>query len=341
MKKLSLSVISLTIVFFLCLFIGLSLNGCSPDKSEEYTGPVESLKIGLAPYTADFFGLLFLAEIQGFFKEQGLGITFVSMPSGADAIKALRKGSVDMGTSTEFPFVTEVIQGRNLKVITTVYRGDVVYIASRRDRGIRKPSDLKGKKIAVTLGTQLEFFLARYLLYHGMTLEDIHIIDTRLQSLIDPLLSGEADGVVCAEPDLKIVRSEIGDIINSWPLQNEQPTYAVIVCRGEFVKYHPNLTKRFLQALRKAELYYQDNPQKSRAQILDYPARKDSVFKDDLPFMSYGLYLEKPFLVMLEDEARWFIARGQSDAMDVPNFLDFIYFDGLDSVKPDGISIIR
>lgn len=341
MKKDKLPVFNIIAGIFLLLFMGLSLNACSPDKSGEYAGPIEDLRIGVDMYSSDFYGLLFLAEIEGFFREQGLDIAFVRMPSGADAIKALRQGSVDMGMGTEFPFVREIIQGRNIKVITTVWRGDVLYLAGRRDRGIREPSDFRGKKIALPMGTQLEFFLGRHLLYHGMTLKDIAIIDTNLLRLLDQVLLEEADGVVCTEWDLAIARRELGENIVSWPIQDKQPTYGVIACRSEFVKFKPDIIKRFLHALRQSELYYQEHPQKARAQILDYPVRKDSFFKNDLPLLSYGLFLEKPFLVMLEDEARWCIERGESYSRDVPNFLESIYFDGLESVKPEGISIIR
>ena len=110
---------------------------------------------------------------------------------------------------------------------------------------------------------------------------------------------------------------------------------------SEFVESHPDVIRRFLKALLEAELYYLESTQKARTQILGYAVRKDSFYKDDLPLMSYGLYLEKPFLVMLEDEARWFIEKGESHTRDVPNFLEFIHFDGLEYVKPEGISIVR
>lgn len=173
MKKDTLSVFIVTTGLFLMLFMGLNLHGCSPDKSEQYSGPVENLQIGVGMYSTDFYGLLFLAGVQGFFKDQGLNISFVRKPSGADAIKALRQGSVDMGMGTEFPFVREVIQGRKLKVITTVWRGDVLYLAARRDRGIQEPADFRGKKIAFTAGTQLEFFLGRYERTMGKSVDTI------------------------------------------------------------------------------------------------------------------------------------------------------------------------
>ena len=341
MKKDTFLIFNITTVLFLLFFMGLILNGCSPDKSGEYTGPIDNLKIGIDKYACDFYGLLFLAEIEGFFKNQGLDITFVPFPSGPHAFKALRQGSVDMGTATEFPFVKEIIQGHNLKVITTVWRGDLIYLSGRRERGIQEPSDFRGKKIALPMGTQFEFFLGRYLLYHGMTLEDIVIIDKNLIRLLDPVISEMADGVVSSGPDLPIAKRELGGNIVSWPIQGGQLTYGLIACRSEFVKSQPGIINRFLHALHKAELYYQDDPQKARTQILGHPVRKDSLFKDNLPMMSYGLFLEKPFLIMLEDEARWSIEREESYTRDVPNFLEFIYFDGLESVKPAGVSIIR
>ena len=341
MKKVRFLIFNRTTVLFLLFFMGFNLNGCSPDEPEQYAGPVKTLRIGLGKYSSDFSGLLFLAEIEGFFKEQGLDITFVRMASGAAAIRALPQGSVDMGIGTEFPFVKEIIQGRNLKVITTVWRGDVLYIVGRRDRGIREPSDFRGKKIAFTVGTQQEFFLGRYLLYHGMSLHDITAVNTKPMLLSDHVLSGKADGAIFPEPALAMARGELGGNIVSWSVQEGQPAYSLIACRSEFVKSHPDIIKRFLDALRDAELYYLENPQKARIRILSYPVRKDSFYKDDLPLMSYGLFLEKPFLVMLEDEARWFIEKGESYTKDVPNFLEFIYFDGLESVKPEGISIVR
>ena len=341
MKRDTFPVFNITTALFLLLFMGLALNGCSSDKPEQYAGPIKNLRIGLGKYSSDFSGLLFLAEIEGFFKEQGLDITFVRMASGAAAIRALPQGSVDMGIGTEFPFVKEVVQGRNLKVITTVWRGDVLYIVGLRDRGIQEPSDFRGKKIAFTVGTQQEFFLGRYLLSYGMSLQDITAVNTKPMLLSDLVRSGKVDGAVFPEPALAMARGKLRKNIVFWSVQDEQPTYGLIACRSEFVKSHSDIIKRFLHALRDAELYYLNNTQKARIQILGYPVRKDSFYKDNLPSMSYGLFLDKPFLVMLEDEARWLIERGESYTRDVPNFLEFIYFDGLESVKPEGISIIR
>jgi NitT/TauT family transport system substrate-binding protein len=42
-----------------------------------------------------------------------------------------------------------------------------------------------------------------------------------------------------------------------------------------------------------------------------------------------------------EDESRWAIKGGLTEAKEIPNYLDFIYVDGLKSVKPEALMILR
>jgi NitT/TauT family transport system substrate-binding protein len=46
-------------------------------------------------------------------------------------------------------------------------------------------------------------------------------------------------------------------------------------------------------------------------------------------------------LILLEDQARWRIEQGLTDATEVPNYLSFIYLDALEEVKPEAVTIIR
>jgi NitT/TauT family transport system substrate-binding protein len=47
------------------------------------------------------------------------------------------------------------------------------------------------------------------------------------------------------------------------------------------------------------------------------------------------------FVVALEGEARWMINNNLTNETGVPNFLDYIYIDGLMSIKPDSVNIIH
>jgi NitT/TauT family transport system substrate-binding protein len=43
----------------------------------------------------------------------------------------------------------------------------------------------------------------------------------------------------------------------------------------------------------------------------------------------------------MEDEARWMIKNNLTTEKTVPDFLDYIYVDGLEAVKPEVVSIVR
>jgi NitT/TauT family transport system substrate-binding protein len=43
----------------------------------------------------------------------------------------------------------------------------------------------------------------------------------------------------------------------------------------------------------------------------------------------------------MEDEARWMISNNLTQEKQVPDFLNYIYEDGLKAVKPEAVKIIR
>jgi NitT/TauT family transport system substrate-binding protein len=55
----------------------------------------------------------------------------------------------------------------------------------------------------------------------------------------------------------------------------------------------------------------------------------------------YGLSLEQSLILAMEDQARWMIINNLTAETEVPNFLDYIYEDALEEIKPEAVNIIR
>ena len=55
----------------------------------------------------------------------------------------------------------------------------------------------------------------------------------------------------------------------------------------------------------------------------------------------FTLFLDQALIVSLEDQARWAIKNELTDATGVPNYLNYIYLDTLEAVKPKSMNIIR
>jgi len=53
----------------------------------------------------------------------------------------------------------------------------------------------------------------------------------------------------------------------------------------------------------------------------------------------FSLSLDQSLILAMEDEARWMISNSLTTEKTVPNFLDYIYPDGLSAVKPGAVRI--
>jgi len=55
----------------------------------------------------------------------------------------------------------------------------------------------------------------------------------------------------------------------------------------------------------------------------------------------FSLTLDQSLVLAMEDEARWMIRNNLTNATAIPDFRNFLYTDGLDTVKPGSVKIIR
>jgi NitT/TauT family transport system substrate-binding protein len=59
------------------------------------------------------------------------------------------------------------------------------------------------------------------------------------------------------------------------------------------------------------------------------------------PEHQFSLTLDQGLVAAMEDETRWMIANNLTAATQVPDFLNYIYLDGLEAIKPEAVNIIR
>ena len=115
--------------------IGVSVGGCQ----EEYTGPVEEMTVAAAEYITG--ALIYIAEDQGFFEQNGLDVTITGYGSGKACADALINGEVDISTSAGFVFVSNSYDYTDLRVFGTVATKQVKELVARKDRGITTIND--------------------------------------------------------------------------------------------------------------------------------------------------------------------------------------------------------
>lgn len=143
-----------------------SLPGCKQSanhQSADMPKETSATKVNLtAPQTAYSIPTIIALE-KDFFKENGLDVTVNYVKTGKIAMDDLLAGKADFSNIVE---TNIAFAGFNNAPITVLCNFEKVYdgvIVARRDKGITKPQDLKGKKLGIILATTSQVFADRFL----------------------------------------------------------------------------------------------------------------------------------------------------------------------------------
>ncbi len=316
--------------------IGISVGGCQ-EQPEKYTGPVE--KITLAVYAGETGALVYVAEDQGYFEENGLEVTIKDYGSGKAAADALIAGEADISTSAGFVFVSNSFDYIDLRILGTVATAEVKELVARKDKGITTTDDLIGKKIGVTKKSGGEFALGRFLIFNGLSLQDVELVDLKPSEMVGTISNGDIDAAFSWDPNVYNIKKELGDNAISW--SGGQDFYFVLITKEDWIENNPAAAERFMKSVLEAEDYIKDNSEESKEFVKDRFDYESDYMDYSWPKQEFAVILEQAMLIAFEDQARWRIDNNLTDATRVPNYLDYIYLDALEKVKPEAIGIIR
>lgn len=142
----------------------------APKKVTLFTGPTP------------LYDSIWMADARGFFKEEGLDVTFRLFPSGTTALQTFKTGQGDLVVNGDLPGVAYWEQNnKDYRLVTVIERDAITYRATAL-KEITKPQDLKGKIIATRVGSTGSWFISTYLKKNGMTDADVTIknLDTQV-----------------------------------------------------------------------------------------------------------------------------------------------------------------
>ena len=329
----------LTFVAISALAVCACLCACTPTDRKP-AGPLEKITMACAalPETA----LAQVAQSQGYYREEGLEVTAHLHPYGKLALDEMLDGKADFATVAETPFMFAAMRGEKIAVIATIHVSNLGHaILARRDRGIHSLGDLKGKKIAATLGTTAHFFLDSMLVTHGIFRKDVKVVDLKAEKIPDALVRGDVDAAVAFSPYMELTRQKLGDRgIMFRDKDIYRYTFNVVASR-DVIRKNPAKVRKMLRALVRAEEFVRENPATAQKVVSDFSKIDIAMLRDTWPNARFAVNLDQSLILSLEDESNWAIRGGLTGNSKVPNYLDFIYLDGLAAVKPGAVRILR
>jgi ABC-type nitrate/sulfonate/bicarbonate transport system substrate-binding protein len=317
--------------FFSATLAMLASWSCSANVSPVRVGTTKNEVNALIP----------IALHQGYFASHGLDVTVQIYPSGKEALEGMLNGEVDVATASEYAFADSVLDGKNIRMIAVINRSSVEYLVGRPDMGVRKISDLKGKKVGVPMGSRPEFALGRFLYLNGFDPPEVTLVDVGVDQSVKALVSGKVEAVVTWQPYIEQIEDHMSDRTVAWSVQGGQPSYNGLVCAAEWTVAQPDLITSFLKSLVHAETYVLRKPEAVKniiANELDYSeAYLSSVWPDH----EFSVSLDESLITAMEDEVRWMIRDRLIAERPMPDFVEYVYEKSLKEVKPEAVNIIR
>lgn len=299
-------------------------------------------KLTLAYSTPPYTVLIDIAENRGYFLQEGLEVTPQVYAYGKLAFDALLEGKADIATVGETPFVLAVMKGNKLSVLATIqtsHKNNA--IIARKDKGILAPPDLKGRKIGTTFGTIGEFFMDAFLVSHGISRKSMKVVNLAPEAMENALTNGDVDAVSSWSPDVVPLLKELGDKGTAFYDADIYTQTFSVVANQEYISKNAGRVNRLIRALVQAEEFAHQNPVEAQKIIAARSgtdvASIGSMWDDN----TFSVTLDQSLLLAMEDESRWAIKNRLVSQTRVPNYLDFIYRDGLESVNPKAVRILR
>jgi len=157
----------------------------------------------------------------------------------------------------------------------------------------------------------------------------------------DAIRTGKVDAVSIWNPTLKQVLKESENNGIAFYGESIYTEFFCLAANQDYVRKHPEAVRKVLRALIRAEMFVKQQPEDARRLVADFIQMDNAVLDEIWDIFSFRVTLDQAFLVDLEDQTRWAIKNGLAARTDMPDYLDFIYVDGLQSVKPDAVRIIR
>lgn len=328
---LSLLVIGFITAYFLFLF----------QPPEKYPD-LENVNLGVE--TSLLPALVWIAENKGYFPEQGLDVKIQEFDSGRMALRAMldNETELDLVTVAQTPVMFNSFNRDDFGLIGMMVSSykDVQVIA-RKDKRINTPADLKGKKIGLTKGSTGHLFLSLFLNNNHISFSEVELLDFKATELTQVLAEGKVDAISTWQPHIYNAEKLLAEKVITFSPNDIFREDFYFVTKKDFAQNNPELLKKFLKAIKKAEKFIEDNREEAIA-IVSQRLKIERGFAALIwENFIFKLQLDQSIITTLEDEARWAITNNLTDKTKVPNYLNYIYLDALEEVKPEAVTIIR
>jgi sulfonate transport system substrate-binding protein len=228
---------------------------------------VNEIRIDWATYNPVSIILKNQGLLEKEFEKDGIKVRWVQSAGSNKALEFLNAGSIDFGSTAGSAALVARINGNPIKSIYVYSRPEWTALVTGAKSDITKVSDLKGKSVAVTRGTDPHIFLVRALAEAGLTDKDVRFV--LLQHADGRLALSRGDVQAWAGLDPMMASAELEEGAKLFYRKPEANTWGILNVREEFAAKHPQLVQRVLKVYEQGRRFALANPDQVTKALAD------------------------------------------------------------------------
>jgi sulfonate transport system substrate-binding protein len=253
------------LVLVALLLIGVLVAGCAgKEKVAEVDKKAEKpQEIHIAYQNSSI--TIMLAKAKGMYEEEfakdGVEIKYDMYLSGPPMIEAFAGGRADFAHTGDMPPVSAKSAGVDIKVIGRAgYTPAGNALLVRPDSPVTSVADLKGKKIAVQVGSSAHHYLILLLKKNDLSTSDVNIVNLPASDHQAALDTKNVDAVVTWEPWSSVLENAKSGKVLADSSSGVKRYIGVLLARNEFAQKYPDYAVRLLKVNEKAAQFIKDHP---------------------------------------------------------------------------------
>ncbi len=213
-------------------------------------------------------------------EAEGIKVRWVFSAGSNKALEFLNAGSIDFGSTAGAAALIGKINGNPIKSVYVYSRPEWTALVTGAKSEITKVSDLKGKRVAVTRGTDPHIFLVRALADARLTEKDVKLV--LLQHADGRLALERGDVEAWAGLDPLMAAAEVESGARLFYRKAEDNTWGILNVREAFAKENPDLVHKVLAAYEEARRYALANPAELKKVLVTYTKLPEPVIERQL-----------------------------------------------------------
>lgn len=248
---------------------------------------------------AQFAGY-YVAIEKGYYRDEGLKVSFNEYDEGVAVKDVVAEGGAEFGIDGADQVIVARSEGKPLVAVAVHYRLNPTAYASLKEKGIKRPEDLVGKKIGIlpdNTGTIFKAMIRK----HGLSESDMEFIEYGYD--FGMLYSGTVDLIPIYIFDEPYIMMREGYELNII-LPEDYGIHAygdTLFTTEQLVRERPDLVLKLVRATLKGWQYAIENPQAAVDIVLKY----DDPDYNDKEYETFILTNEAPLVHTGEDYIGW------------------------------------